>query len=129
VGCRAGPSTRSPPAAPRFPRRHTVVFCFSLLRCVRGGRDNLRLIGGIYMYTWPNGSCRPGTALALSGTALSVNTKNWYRREADLWTKLGNKFHSAGKDFFRRFGRNACGRQFVSVRQKDCLCWIREIAW
>jgi hypothetical protein len=26
-----------------------------------------------------------------------------------------------GEDFFRRFGRDACGRQFVSVRQKDCL--------
>jgi hypothetical protein len=26
-----------------------------------------------------------------------------------------------GEDFFRRFDRDACGRQFVSVRQKDCL--------
>jgi hypothetical protein len=26
-----------------------------------------------------------------------VNTKNWYRREADLWAEFGNKFHSTGK--------------------------------
>jgi hypothetical protein len=26
-----------------------------------------------------------------------------------------------GEDFFRRFGRDACGRQFASVRQRDCL--------
>jgi hypothetical protein len=51
------------------------------------------------------------------------------RKEADLWAKLGNKSHSAEKDFFGGFGRNICGRQFVSVRQKDCLPWIRGIAW
>jgi hypothetical protein len=60
---------------------------------------------------------------------LNVNTKNWYRKEADLWAELGNKFRSAGKDFFKGFGRNACGQQYVFVRQKDCLRWIREIAW
>jgi hypothetical protein len=26
-----------------------------------------------------------------------------------------------GKIFSRRFGKGACGRQFVSVRQRDCL--------
>jgi hypothetical protein len=41
---------------------------------------------------------------------VGVNTKNWYRKEADSWTKLGNKFRSVGKDFFRRLGRNTCGQ-------------------
>jgi hypothetical protein len=58
-----------------------------------------------------------------------VNTKNWYRKEADLWAELGNKFRSAGKGFFSGFGKNACGRQCVFVRQKDCLRWIRGITW
>jgi hypothetical protein len=58
-----------------------------------------------------------------------VNTKNWYRKEADFWAVFGNKFRSAGKDLFRGFGKDACGRQYVFVRQKDCLRWIRGITW
>jgi hypothetical protein len=27
------------------------------------------------------------------------------------------------------FGRGTCGRQFASVRQRDCLRWFRRIAW
>jgi hypothetical protein len=58
-----------------------------------------------------------------------INTKDWYKKEADLWAELGNKSLSVGKDFFRGFGRNTCGRQYVLVRLKDCLRWICGIAW
>jgi hypothetical protein len=52
---------------------------------------------------------------------IAVNTKNWYKREADLWAKFGNKFHSIGRNLIRGFGKGACGRQCVFVRQEDCL--------
>jgi hypothetical protein len=35
----------------------------------------------------------------------TVNTKKWYRKEADLWAELGNEYHSARKDLFRGFGK------------------------
>jgi hypothetical protein len=34
---------------------------------------------------------------------------------------LVKKSRLAEEDFFRRFGRGACGRQFASIRQRDCL--------
>jgi hypothetical protein len=42
-------------------------------------------------------------------------------RDADLWAKFGNKFHSTGKNLIRGFGKGACGRQCIFVRQEDCL--------
>jgi hypothetical protein len=29
---------------------------------------------------------------------LCVNTKKWYREEADLWAELGDEYHSARKN-------------------------------
>jgi hypothetical protein len=34
---------------------------------------------------------------------------------------LVKKSRPAKEDFFRRFDRDACSRQFASVWQKDCL--------
>jgi hypothetical protein len=34
---------------------------------------------------------------------------------------LVKKSRLAEEDFFRKFGKGACGRQFASVRQRDCL--------
>jgi hypothetical protein len=31
----------------------------------------------------------------------SVNTKKWYRRKVDLWAKLGDEYHSAGKNLLK----------------------------
>jgi hypothetical protein len=42
---------------------------------------------------------------------------------------LVKKSRPAEEDFFRRFSRDGCGRQFASVRQKDCLHWFRGIVW
>jgi hypothetical protein len=54
-----------------------------------------------------------GSPLLGVGLVVIVNTKIWYRKESDLWAQLGEKIRPVGK--------GARGRQFVSVRQGDCL--------
>jgi hypothetical protein len=61
-----------------------------------------------------------------------VNTKNWYRRESDLWAQLGKKSRSAEEDLFKRFGRDACGRQFCFHSAKELFALIsrdRMVTW
>jgi hypothetical protein len=50
-----------------------------------------------------------------------VNTKNWYRKETDLWAEFGNEKPSGRENLLRGFGKGACGRQYTIVRQKDGL--------
>jgi hypothetical protein len=38
---------------------------------------------------------------------LLVNTKNWYRRECDLWAQLGKKISSSGGGFLQKI-RQRC---------------------
>jgi hypothetical protein len=52
---------------------------------------------------------------------VTVNTKNWYRKETDLWAEFGNKIPFSRKNLLRGFGKDACDRQYVFIRQKDCL--------
>jgi hypothetical protein len=52
---------------------------------------------------------------------VAVNTKIWYKRESDLWAQLVKNPSRRRKVSPKGFGRKACGRQFVSFRQGDCL--------
>jgi hypothetical protein len=62
-----------------------------------------------------------------SPVVTTVNTKNWYKRGTDLWARFGDRSRSTGEDFFRRFGRDACGWQFVSIRQRTiCADFARS---
>jgi hypothetical protein len=58
--------------------------------------------------------------------ARQVNTKNWYRKRTDLWAEFGNEMPFDRKNLLRGFGKDACGRQYVIVRQKDYLCFKRK---
>jgi hypothetical protein len=40
----------------------------------------------------------------------SVNTKNWYRRETDLWAEFGKETPFGRNVFFKGFGKGTCGR-------------------
>jgi hypothetical protein len=51
----------------------------------------------------------------------TVNTKIWYRRESDLWAQFGKNPIQRRKVSSKGFGKGTCGRQFASVRQRDCL--------
>jgi hypothetical protein len=44
-----------------------------------------------------------------------VNTKKRYRRKADLWAELGDKYHSAGKNLLKGIGK---GRLRSAVRYR-----------
>jgi hypothetical protein len=57
----------------------------------------------------------------LKTLSIYVNTKKWYRRKAELWSELGDEYHSAGKISSKESVKDACGRQCAIVRQKDCL--------
>jgi hypothetical protein len=59
--------------------------------------------------------------------ALSVNTKNWYRKGTDLWAKFGNEMPFGKKNLLRGFGKDACGRQYAIIWQKDCLRFKKEV--
>jgi hypothetical protein len=52
---------------------------------------------------------------------LCVNTKNWYKRGTDLWAEFGNEIPFDRKNLLRGFGKDACGRQYTIIWQKDCL--------
>jgi hypothetical protein len=59
-----------------------------------------------------------------------VNTKIWYRKESDLCAQIGKKIRpEEGKLSPERFGKEARGRQFASVRKGNCLRWFCGIAW
>jgi hypothetical protein len=45
-----------------------------------------------------------------------VNTKNWYRKGADLCAEFGNEMPFGRKNLLRGFGKDACGRQYAIVR-------------
>jgi hypothetical protein len=56
-----------------------------------------------------------------------VNTKNWYRKETDLWADFGNKIPFGRKNLLRGFGKDVCGQQYVIVRQKGRLRFLKEV--
>jgi hypothetical protein len=56
-----------------------------------------------------------------------VNTKNWYRKGTDLWAEFGNEMPFGRKNLLRGFGKDACGRQYAIIRQKDCLRLKMEV--
>jgi hypothetical protein len=59
---------------------------------------------------------------------LRVNTKKWYRKEVDLWAELGDEINiRLGRIFSKDSVRDACGREYAVVRQKDCLRFKREV--
>jgi hypothetical protein len=58
---------------------------------------------------------------------LSVNTKNWYRKGTDLWAEFGNEMPFRRKNLLRGFGKDACGRQYAIIRQKDCLRFKEDV--
>jgi hypothetical protein len=45
-----------------------------------------------------------------------VNTRKWYRRKADLWAELGNKYHSARENLLKGIGK---GRLRSAVRHRS----------
>jgi hypothetical protein len=53
--------------------------------------------------------------------AVVVNTKNWYSKGTDLWAEFGNEMPFGRKNLFRGFSKDACGRQYAIIRQKDYL--------
>jgi hypothetical protein len=55
-----------------------------------------------------------------------VNTKKWYRRKADLWAELGDKYHSAGKNLLKGIGKG-CLRSAVRHRSaKGLFALLKE---
>jgi hypothetical protein len=52
-------------------------------------------------------------------TWLCVNTKNWYRKETDMWAEFSRRGPFDRSFFSKAFGRGVCGREYVVVRQKD----------
>jgi hypothetical protein len=56
-----------------------------------------------------------------------VNTKNWYRKGIDLWAEFGNEMPFGRKNLLRGFGKDACGRQYAIIQQKDYLCLKKEV--
>jgi hypothetical protein len=50
-----------------------------------------------------------------------VNTKNWYRKETDLWAKFGKKAPFKQEVFLKAFGKGARGREHAIIRQKGCF--------
>jgi hypothetical protein len=54
-------------------------------------------------------------------TLSTVNTKNWCRKGSDMWAEFGNEMPFSRKNLLRGFGKDACGRQYAIIRQKDCL--------
>jgi hypothetical protein len=38
-----------------------------------------------------------------------------------VWAEFGNEIPFGKKNFLEGFGKEACGRQYAIVRQKDCL--------
>jgi hypothetical protein len=52
-----------------------------------------------------------------------VNTKNWYRKETELWAELGKEI-SFGRRFFEAFGKGACSREHAIIRQGMFCAWI-----
>jgi hypothetical protein len=51
----------------------------------------------------------------------TVNTKNWYKKGIDLWAEFGNEIPFGRENLLRGFGKDACGRQYTIIRQKNCL--------
>jgi hypothetical protein len=51
-----------------------------------------------------------------------VNTKNWCRKETDLCAEFGNEMPFRQENLLRGYCKDACGRQYAIIRQKDCLC-------
>jgi hypothetical protein len=50
-----------------------------------------------------------------------VNTKNWYRKETDLWAEFGKRA-PFGKMFSSKHSvKDVCGREYVIIRQKSCF--------
>jgi hypothetical protein len=49
-----------------------------------------------------------------------VNTKKWYKRKADLWAELGDKYHSTWKNLLKGIGKG-CLRSAVRHRSAEGL--------
>jgi hypothetical protein len=73
----------------------------------------------------PRGPRAPRRAVPARGSprTVGVNTKNWYRKGTDLWADFGNEMPFGRKNLLGGFGKDACGRQYAIIRQKDCLCF------
>jgi hypothetical protein len=50
-----------------------------------------------------------------------VNTKNWYRKETDVWAEFGKKNTIWQEIFLKAFGKDACGREHAIIRQNGCF--------
>jgi hypothetical protein len=57
-----------------------------------------------------------GVTILCCSSLPSANTKKWYRRKADLWAELGDKYHSAWKNLLKRIGK---GRLRSAVRHRS----------
>jgi hypothetical protein len=58
-----------------------------------------------------------------------VNTKNWYRKETDVWVEFGIRVPFDRRFFLKAFRRSVCGREYIVVRQKDCSTGENEKAF
>ena len=56
-----------------------------------------------------------------------VDTKIWHPGKADKRAGLGEKYHSAA-GFLEAFGRSACGRKCIAIRQK-AVPWMTAEAF
>jgi hypothetical protein len=56
-------------------------------------------------------------SLKLEGAG--VNTKNWYRKETDMWSEFGRRVPFDRRFFLKAFGKGICGHKYVVVWQKD----------
>jgi hypothetical protein len=68
--------------------------------------QELKLYGGIMYHS----------LCIQKGSDATVNTKNWYRKEPDLWAEFGNEMPFGRKNLLRGFGKDACGRQYAIIR-------------
>jgi hypothetical protein len=51
---------------------------------------------------------------------LVVNTKKWYRRKAEVWAELGDKYHSARQNLLKGIGKG-CLRSAMRHRSAKGL--------
>jgi hypothetical protein len=58
-----------------------------------------------------------------------VNTKNWYRKETDLWAEFGKETPFDRKFSSKAFGKDACGWEHAIIRQKGCFVLGRGSIW
>jgi hypothetical protein len=50
-----------------------------------------------------------------------VNTKNWYRKETDLWAEFGRRVPFGKRFSSKHLVKNVCSREHVIIWQKGCF--------